>query len=426
MFNFEGFGQRLQQLRKMKKMSQEDLADRMGVSGQAVSKWETGLSYPDITTIPALVTILGTEIDYLFGKEKEIKEAKDFPDNYGGLPLVHSANGVACYSNKTVNSTDETSVKFGDGSVAELSTMLATNMGQGEIKFLNFEKSVFETNFDFSVGEKKFEFDNAHSVDIATIGCCDCKIVQSSNSKVMVTVNGESQLLALIKVEVNDGKLIIGWRESSNINMRRRDNFILVELPCDKGDEAKLVINGSGGIVSEISFKTGSLSINGSGTIRALEFDEACKSQINGSGTIEATRTLKSNININGSGNIDWKAVENAEININGSGNVSLAEARSARVRINGSGDVGVVDMTGGGDFTAKITGSGAIGVKNGSCEKFDVEIIGSSDVDATGLTARQARIILHQDGDVVLGRVLEGSTEQVKKKGTIRVLKRG
>ena len=40
------FGENLQTLRKLKNYSQEDLADKLQVSRQAVSKWESGLSFP--------------------------------------------------------------------------------------------------------------------------------------------------------------------------------------------------------------------------------------------------------------------------------------------------------------------------------------------------------------------------------------------
>ena len=40
------FGENLRKLRKLKKLSQEQLAEKMNVSRQSVSKWETGLSFP--------------------------------------------------------------------------------------------------------------------------------------------------------------------------------------------------------------------------------------------------------------------------------------------------------------------------------------------------------------------------------------------
>lgn len=61
----EELGQRLQQLRKAKGLSQEELADRVGVSRQAVSKWESGQSAPDLDRLLALRTQLDTSADYL-------------------------------------------------------------------------------------------------------------------------------------------------------------------------------------------------------------------------------------------------------------------------------------------------------------------------------------------------------------------------
>jgi transcriptional regulator with XRE-family HTH domain len=53
MYDMNDFPKRIHTLRKAKGLSQEELAGRLNVSAQAVSKWENGQSYPDITAIPA-------------------------------------------------------------------------------------------------------------------------------------------------------------------------------------------------------------------------------------------------------------------------------------------------------------------------------------------------------------------------------------
>lgn len=56
---------RIQQLRKSRGISQEELADRIGVSRQAVSKWESGQSVPDLEKIILLSDYFETTTDYL-------------------------------------------------------------------------------------------------------------------------------------------------------------------------------------------------------------------------------------------------------------------------------------------------------------------------------------------------------------------------
>ena len=53
-------------LRLKKRLSQENLGEMLGVSGQAVSKWEQGITSPDISLIPALAECFGVTIDSLF------------------------------------------------------------------------------------------------------------------------------------------------------------------------------------------------------------------------------------------------------------------------------------------------------------------------------------------------------------------------
>ena len=59
------FGDNLKKIRKMRKISQEELADKIGVSRQSISKWETGENHPSMTNIMCLCTIFKCNINEL-------------------------------------------------------------------------------------------------------------------------------------------------------------------------------------------------------------------------------------------------------------------------------------------------------------------------------------------------------------------------
>ena len=65
----ETFGQRFTRFRKQRNLTQEELGERIGLSGQAVSKWENDASMPDISLLVQLSEILGVSLDELLGKE---------------------------------------------------------------------------------------------------------------------------------------------------------------------------------------------------------------------------------------------------------------------------------------------------------------------------------------------------------------------
>lgn len=67
-------GKRIYELRKAKGMTQEQLAEAVGVSVPAVSKWETGNSLPDITMLSPVARMLGTSVDYLLAYTMELTE----------------------------------------------------------------------------------------------------------------------------------------------------------------------------------------------------------------------------------------------------------------------------------------------------------------------------------------------------------------
>ena len=55
----------IRRLRKEKRLSQRELAEQLGVTCQAVSKWERGINLPDLLLIPALCGVLGVSADEL-------------------------------------------------------------------------------------------------------------------------------------------------------------------------------------------------------------------------------------------------------------------------------------------------------------------------------------------------------------------------
>ena len=66
-------GMRIAQCRKRQNLTQEQLAEKMHISPQAVSKWETEISCPDIALLPELSQLLGVSIDYLVAGKEELK-----------------------------------------------------------------------------------------------------------------------------------------------------------------------------------------------------------------------------------------------------------------------------------------------------------------------------------------------------------------
>lgn len=72
MFNMENVGRRISELRKENNMTQMELADKLGISFQAVSNWERGNSMPDISKLPELAELFGVSIDELLGEKSEV------------------------------------------------------------------------------------------------------------------------------------------------------------------------------------------------------------------------------------------------------------------------------------------------------------------------------------------------------------------
>ena len=95
--NKQTLGVRIAALRATQNMKQNDLAECLGVSAQAVSKWENDVSAPDISMLPALADVLGVSVDELLTGEKKQPDVR----------VVEQSNGTKnCMLHIYVDSVD--------------------------------------------------------------------------------------------------------------------------------------------------------------------------------------------------------------------------------------------------------------------------------------------------------------------------------
>ena len=82
----------LKKLRKENNLSQEQLADKLNISRQAISKWESGKAYPDIDNLILLRNIFNTTIDDLVLREDKVDDNK-IEVNYSNTDEINYCKG---------------------------------------------------------------------------------------------------------------------------------------------------------------------------------------------------------------------------------------------------------------------------------------------------------------------------------------------
>ncbi len=102
------FSENLKKIRKEQNLSQEELADKLGVSRQAISKWESGQAYPEMDKIITICNMFNVNIDDLLhsdikevkGEEESKKKINSFVDGF----LKYITNTINMFSNMTFKS----------------------------------------------------------------------------------------------------------------------------------------------------------------------------------------------------------------------------------------------------------------------------------------------------------------------------------
>lgn len=391
MYEINGLGKRIAAFRKLQGITQEELAARLNITAQAVSKWENELSLPDISILPYLAGELNTTMDKLFGDEGILKSGASlpsFPETKNGiLKLVHTVRDVACYSEKEVDTTNGDSVLFKDGSSANLKQLKIINKGPGDICFDFMDERFIEDFIDPTKTELVNFFDDIQSIEVG-VNEADFQLIRSDDHRTGVKATGAPLFINGLKVLQKGDTLSIHCDHENRRNGGSgSSNKIIVTFGCDRGKNLQAGINGAGDVEVRIPFESGQASVNGSGDITVTEIGEL-KASINGSGDICAARV----------------------------GNLSIA--------INGSGDFTTKEVFG--SFHSTINGSGAVELGTGELERFESAIYGSGDIGAKGVSTRTANLSITGSGHIIIGRVIEESIEKHCKGSVIEVIKRG
>lgn len=146
------FPERLQILRKSKGYTQDGLSEKLNVSRQAVAKWESGQSYPDIENLIQISNLMNVTVDFLV-KDQEcsvsaIKGAANIVDEIIDFRLKANVNTYAAFMNE-VDSTrlDSHDFRYEEGQYVYHDTYVGGEQFAGEEAIWKEGKAVYAMNY---------------------------------------------------------------------------------------------------------------------------------------------------------------------------------------------------------------------------------------------------------------------------------------
>ncbi len=146
------FPEKLQILRKSKGYTQEKLSEKLNVSRQAIAKWESGQSYPDIVNLIQISNLMNVTVDFLV-KDQEcsilpIKSVANNVDEIIGFRLKANVNTYAAFMNE-VNGTrlDSHDFRYEEGQYVYHDTYIGGEQFAGEEAIWKEGKAIYAMNY---------------------------------------------------------------------------------------------------------------------------------------------------------------------------------------------------------------------------------------------------------------------------------------
>lgn len=131
------FSEKLQLIRKNKGLTQEELAERLSVSRQAVAKWESGQGYPEIANLIQISNLFNVTVDYLVRDQECMINCADEPneniEQLIAFRLEANVNTYAAYANETESTRlDSHDFTYSNGSYTYHDTYIGGEQFAGE------------------------------------------------------------------------------------------------------------------------------------------------------------------------------------------------------------------------------------------------------------------------------------------------------
>lgn len=402
-YDFSSIGEIIAGKRKENGWTQENFATMIGVSAQAVSKWETGGGYPDLSLIPAIAQTLGISIDELFGGSAADEEKKSVPRKQNDTPLVHSNERYALYSSEEVESIEGDRVRFRNGSTADLSIGEVINYG-GNI-FLKSLEGMREEELDqnSSAGSEIHESRQAlsfHDLDLRGVdslgfhidSSCKIQILRSTADSDCASwnANGSVRFMSRLKLERAGSALCFTAKNAEgffHLNTREQSGEITVYMPMDLASRLEVAVNGRADLESQIDFEESEWKVNGSLTAQGKAFGG-------------------SRIKVNGMADLKCHSLKNLDFSSSGK-----CDLRAERID---------------GDCDIRVNGKADLVLREGEVNDLKIRINGIGTVDGPGLCAQNADVKISGKGSVLIDRVRGVSIERISPIGHLEIRRRG
>ena len=224
------FAEKLKSMRKQSGMSQEKLAEKIGVSRQAITKWENNTGIPDIENMLALSSLFNVSVDELLSNEKIEKKQTD-------------------YLYESVTEYDIDNIKRYDMNLGGANTLVLSGYEGEKIRVRLASNTLATLQSDFKV---KID-DSKNHIDI-DISRKNGMTEANAKEQVMIFVQLPSQYIDRIEASINAGRVEVKNLNCENLELETKTHNVIIDgfvgtLEIDCNLDMNIVCNTLSGSV---------------------------------------------------------------------------------------------------------------------------------------------------------------------------------
>ncbi|MGN1138455.1 MAG: helix-turn-helix transcriptional regulator [Ruminococcus sp.] len=224
------FAEKLKSMRKQSGMSQEKLAEKIGVSRQAITKWENNTGIPDIENMLAISSLFNISVDELLSNEKIEKKQSD-------------------YLYESVTEYDIDNIKRYDMDLGGANTLVLSGYQGEKIRVRLASNTLATLQRDFKV---KID-DNKNHIDI-DISRKNGMTEANAKEQVMIFVQLPSQYIHRIEASINAGRIEVKNLSCENLELETKTHNVMLDgfvgtLEIDCNLDMNIVCNTINGSV---------------------------------------------------------------------------------------------------------------------------------------------------------------------------------